>query len=115
FRVRRVRFNYETEAWEDGLFELPVHGEDYVLLTPVDMLTRDETWISETDLIRRFNQIPEALPNEELRAQVFNYFRRHLSANPSKQERVQAIRRTVRQYPDLIDYYIRITENTGED
>jgi len=115
FRVRKVRFNYETEAWEDGRFELPVLGDDYVLLTPSDILTRDDTWISHADLVRRFGQIPEALPDAQLRAQVFNYFQRYLGANPSAKDKTEAVRRTLQEYPDLVDYYIQLKEETGDE
>lgn len=115
FRVRKVRFDYDTEAWEDDRFELPVYENDYVLLTPSDILTRDDTWISHADLVRRFSQIPEALPNEQLRAQVSNYFAKHLSANPTRDERSRAVQLTLREFPDLLDYYIRMKEETGDE
>ena len=51
---------------------------DFVLLTPKDMLTRDENWINRTDMIRDFESIPVAIPDAELRGQVFNYFQRIL-------------------------------------
>ena len=34
FRVERVRFNYVTESWERGDFELPMFESDFVILTP---------------------------------------------------------------------------------
>jgi hypothetical protein len=45
FKVEKVSFNYETETWERGEFDLPAFEADFVLLTPKDMLTKDETWI----------------------------------------------------------------------
>ena len=122
FRVRRVRFNYDTEAWEDGTYYLPVLWSDFVLLTPIDMLTRDDTWISHGDLLRRFNEIPEALPNAELGAQVSNYFAQRLRTlaplrrrEPTRAERDGAVEDTIRQFPELLDYYIRIKEEAGDD
>lgn len=41
--VDRVRFNYETRRWQSGMFSLPFHGDDYVILTPCEILTRDES------------------------------------------------------------------------
>ena len=72
--VPKVRFNYDTETWESDRFELPWTGGDYVLLTPRDVLAKDDTWINRTDLIRDFERLPDAIPNGELRAQVNNYF-----------------------------------------
>src|SRR6476620_2524076 len=49
--VDKVRFSYRTETWERDTFELPyIHG-DYVLLTPREILTRDEAWINRADMI----------------------------------------------------------------
>ena len=114
FAVRRVRFNYETESWEAKTYLLPVLWDDFVLLTPIDMLTRDDTWISHNDMLSRFSQIPEAMPNAELRAQVWNYFGRHLTANPTRDEQVAAMLATIREFPALLDYYIKLREDAGD-
>jgi hypothetical protein len=114
FSVRRVRFNYQTEAWEARSYYLPVLWGDFVLLTPIDMLTRDDTWISHNDMLGRFSEIPASLPDEQLRAQVWNYFARHLSASPTQEERAAAVVATIREYPELIDYYIRLREQAGD-
>jgi hypothetical protein len=114
FAVRRVRFNYETESWEAARYYLPVLWDDFVLLTPIDMLTRDDTWISHNDMLSRFSQISEAMPDGQLRAQVSNYFARHLSTNPTKEERDAAALVTIREFPALLDYYIRLREEAGD-
>ncbi|MEO8136572.1 MAG: hypothetical protein ABI831_21675 [Betaproteobacteria bacterium] len=49
-----------------------------MLLTPRDILTRDDTWINKEDLLKDFQDIPSAIPDEDLRAQVDNYFRKVL-------------------------------------
>lgn len=50
--VNKAIFNYETENWERRTYDLPWGEDDFVLLTPKDMLTRDENWINRTDMIR---------------------------------------------------------------
>jgi len=112
--VRKVRFNYDTETWEAGSFDLPWYLGDYVLLTPKDMLTRDETWINKTDLIDNFQGIPAAIPNAQLRAQVSNYFRKMLPRQPKRKDEREAAFRTVQQFPELIDFYIKQKEDTGD-
>jgi hypothetical protein len=62
FSVSRAEFNYETESWATRDFYLPKLDDDFVLLTPRDMLTRDDTWISPGDMINHFEQLPEAVP-----------------------------------------------------
>ena len=83
------------------------------------MLTRDENWINRSDMIRDFESIPVAIPDAELRGQVFNYFQRILykpSPRPiSKKERDEAAASTIRQFPQLLDYYIKLKESPGDE
>ena len=113
--VARARFNYDTETWETVRFCLPVLNGDYVLLTPVDMLTRDDTWINHSDMIHQFHELPAAIPSDELRGQINKYFRSKLSSHyPTAEERLKAAEETIRRFPQLIDYYIKIKEEEGD-
>jgi hypothetical protein len=113
--IRRVRFNYVTESWESQTYDLPRFEGDYVLLTPKDMLTKDETWINRSDLINQFEDIPSAIPNDELRAQVNNYFEKQLPEKRTAKDRREAVRKTIHEFPQLIDYFIRFKEDHGND
>lgn len=114
FAVARAIFNYNTESWETRSYYLPALNDDYVLLTPTDILTRDDTWISYPDMVNRFAHLPEALPNDQLRAEVNNYFRSLMNAQPTNQERREAAQKTILRYPQLVDYYIRQKEDDGD-
>ena len=114
FAASRVRFNYETETWESGIFTLPALGSDYVLLTPTDILTKDDTWINRNDLINDFARIPNALPSKQLREQVNNYFSKRLPREPTRKEYDRAVLDTIGAFPALIDAYIRHKEDSGE-
>lgn len=119
--INRAVFNYQTETWERRQYQLPYVNGDHVLLTPKDMLTRDETWINRSDLLNRFEDIPAAIRDGALRAAVTNYFELELSRRPKKhlhatqKERSAAAEATIRKYPELIDYYIKLKEIHGED
>lgn len=101
--VSKVTFNYETETWEPKRFELPWANGDYVLLTPKDVLTKDDTWINKSDLVDDFSALPSAISDAELRGQVNNYFAKVLvrerGKEPTKQARSDATRRTVLEFP----------------
>ncbi len=112
--VRKVRFNFETETWDSGEYNLPWYLGDYVLLTPKDILTKDDTWINKTDLVDNFDAIPDAIPNLQLRSQVNNYFRKMLPRSPHRKDEREAAFRTVQQFPLLIDFYIKHKEETGD-
>ena len=89
--VPKTTFNYQTRTWVTQTFELPFFGSDYVLLTPKDILTKDEAWINRPDLINRFPVIADALPDSVLRAQVNDYLIRVLPKDPdAKKEEVRA-------------------------
>lgn len=114
FAVPRAAFNYSTETWMTRSYFLPALGADYVILTPVDMLTRDDTWISHGDMLGRFALLPEAVPNDQLRAQINNYFASRLGTEPSAKEFRSAAQETINRYPELIDHYIRLKEDDGD-
>ena len=119
FRVQRVRFNYKTESWEDVEFDLPKFQNDFVILTPKELLTKDETWINKKDLFKNFEQIPNAISDDELRFKVNNYFLSRIPRDPekkkkpTKKEKVVAALATIQEFPQLIDYYIKSKEENG--
>jgi hypothetical protein len=115
FAVPKVSFNYETRSWMSQTFELPLLDGDYVLLTPKDILTKDEAWINRPELIDRFRDIAEALPDDQLRAQINDYFRRALPRRPTAEETREAAANTIERFPQVLDYYIRDKEERGEE
>jgi len=112
--VTNAKFNFEFGIWQGALFDLPWLGNDYVLLTPEDILTKDDTWINKEDLRHDFPRIREAIPNEALRAQIDDYFRKVLPPRADKEEERAAIEKTLRNFPALIDYFIRDKEDHGD-
>ncbi|MDX5982356.1 hypothetical protein SIL77_13925 [Exiguobacterium profundum] len=113
--IDNVRFNYSTEVWERDSFLLPYVNDDYVLLTPIDILTKDETWISKSDLIRNVGLIPNSIDNERLRFQINNYFNIVLPEKPTIKDKSIALDKVIDEYPEIIDYYIRQKEEHGDD
>lgn len=113
FPIDKVRFNYQTESWERESFYLPTYKNDYIILTPKNILTKDETWINKTDLIDDFNKIADAIPNDSLRSEINNYLIRVLPKKPKEKEKKEARLHTIQKYPILIDYFIRYKEDNG--
>ena len=97
-------------------YELPVFEGDYVILTPRDILTKDDTWINHTDMIQRFEDIPDAIDNDQLRAQINNYFYSIIPQDrePTTKDYERAISATLSRFPAIIDHYIRMKEDTGD-
>lgn len=121
FSVRKAKFSYRTHTWQTLSYVLPVYMDDFVLLTPKDILTADETWISRRDIRQNFDSVVAAIPNEQLRDQLDNYLRRRLAdlGGMSTKERDKAkegfIDDAIKSYPAVIEYYIRDREDNGEE
>ena len=113
--VQKVRFNYATQVWENESFDLPWDGDDYVLLTPKNMLTKDENWINRYDLIRDYDDVVASVPDYQLRAQVNNYFATRLPKDYNHKEKNEARNDAILRFPELIEYYIRYKEEHGEE
>ncbi|MFH1292209.1 MAG: hypothetical protein ABIH87_03355 [bacterium] len=118
FRVKKAKFNYKTETWEEGIYQLPKHEDNFVLLTPKELLTKDDTWINKTDLIKDFENIPDSISDDQLRFQINNYFKSQLTNEPNKEptkkEKIKATFATLQEFPDLIDFFIKYKEDNGE-
>jgi hypothetical protein len=117
-RVEKVRFNYNTETWESGEYDLPYIFNDFVILTPSDMLTKGEIWINKDDMVKDYRRALDAVSDIQLRSQLNNYFIKVLSSLPkkvSKKEKDAVIMRGYQDFPELLDYYIRFKEDTGDE
>ncbi|RPH32674.1 MAG: hypothetical protein EHM93_08115 [Bacteroidales bacterium] len=112
----RCKFNKETKTWQPRTFKLPYFfrekGGDFILLTPLDILTIDEAIINSSDFYNNFNNVTRSIGNDSLRTAINDYFRSHLPRKPKKKDRFKAFVQTVEQYPDLVDLYIRIKEDS---
>ena len=115
FRVERVDFDYGIEAWSPAEFVLPVLDDDYVILTPRDILTLDDTWINRKDLVDDVSDIISSVPNDQLRAQLNNYLEKHLpQEDRSKEDLQSAVSALVRRFPVVLDYFVKLKEENGE-
>jgi hypothetical protein len=116
--VERANFNYDTQSWQTREFDLPWAYGDYVILSPKDLLTKDETWINRADLVHNYDQYAASIPNAQLRDELNNYFRSALPVRrdrePTEQERKEAASRVIDRFPEVIEYYIAAKERDGD-
>ena len=114
--IRKVYFDYSRELWQDEKFYLPIFQNDYVLLAPEDILTRDETWISHSGLIRNFYRLPQAVEDDVLRGKL-NRLLENIqcrSVKLSVEERHRIMNGFLQEHPDLADWYIKDLEDNKE-
>ncbi|CAE6506840.1 conserved hypothetical protein [Nitrosomonas nitrosa] len=115
----RCAFDDDLMVWKPKHFELPYfykgdREEDFILLTPIDILTKDDAFICHGDFTSNFRQITNALENASLRDAINLYFQKRLPTSPKKEDIERAIDSTVQQYPEILDYYIRNKENNRD-
>ncbi len=98
FVVPRAVFSYRTIVWMPKTYTLPELESDFVLLTPMDMLTLDDTWINRSDMIGSFDSVVAAVPDEQQRATVSRYLTERLSRSRSRRSH-GGLREGVRRVP----------------
>jgi hypothetical protein len=111
--VSNARFDYRARVWRAAQYDLSFACGDHVLLTPRDMLTKDETWINRQDFYDRFESIANSVPNLELRSQLNQYLERELRRATTQRQRAAVCSTITEQHPELIDLYIRNREDRG--
>ena len=114
FMVEGVYFDYDRRVWCSKRYELPSVVGKYVILTPREILTKDENWINRHDLFDRFEEIADSLPDGQVRSQVNQYLARKLNDKSTKKEQNEAYSTILRQHPELIEWYIRWKEIHGD-
>ncbi|WP_411814574.1 hypothetical protein [Dehalococcoides mccartyi] len=114
-QIKRVKFDYKLEYWESKSYTLPIYNNSYVLLTPKDILTRDENWINRSDYKANAFQILSGGSNEELRSNLDHYLKKRLTEDATPKEINDAKEEFVFKNVQLIDQYIRMKEDYGND
>jgi hypothetical protein len=115
----RCSFDSNLMIWKPKTFDLPYfykgdNDEDFLILTPIDILTKDHAFICHSDFTSKFKQITNALENSTLRDAINRYFQDRLPVRPKKAEIEKAIDETVQRYPEILDYYIHHQEENRD-
>lgn len=125
--VTKAFFSYEMQRWMPKKYLLPIHNNDYIILTPKDLLTKDDNWINSHDLKGDFISICNSIPNNQLRSEIHNFFKSKLPApkyvgkgrkkrekKPTQAEISEAVNATVQMFPQILNYYIKRKEENKE-
>lgn len=112
--VDKVYFDYNFGVWQPKQYDLPFIDGDYVLLTPKDILSKDENWINRGDLIRDCERIANSCPDDQLRVQLNSYLERTLKEDMNNKDKAKVYNKLIEKYPQVIEYYIRTKENNGK-
>lgn len=118
FNVPKVEFNYETMTWISKEYLLPHFNNDYVLLTPKDILTRDDTFINRSDMVSNLQNIAPSVEDATIRFALNNYIREVLPKKKkemSKTDKDRAAAELIAEHPEIIDYYIKYKEQNEDE
>ena len=118
FSVAKVEFNYSTGTWKTKTYFLPSYNGDYVLLTPRDLLTRDDTFINRVDMINNLENIAPSIEDASLRFELNQYFRDVLRKKKKEMRKTEKERKATELIyfnPQIIDYYIKYKEDMKEE
>lgn len=129
FYIDRAYFNYETESFISREYMLPFFvndkgAEEFVLLTPIDILREGEPSINRKNFYESQKRIRESIDNDVLRAYVNNYIfeavgryeeqqrrnKRRVSERSISKIEKDAFAEVTHEYPELYDYYIKLRE-----
>lgn len=132
--VDRAYFNYETESFVSKEFILPYFvnkkGEDeYILLTPIDILREGEPSINREDFYNSQERVRASIDNDILRAYINNYIGKAVrkyqeqqkhNKRPIRERSIKKIEKNAfmeltHEFPELYDYYIRLRELDTSD
>lgn len=118
--IDKVYFDYNFKRWFSKEFILPKYGNDFVLLTPNDIVVREDLWINKEDMLDSFENVPISISNVELRDALNNYYYNSLPQirkrdgsirEPYKKEKRAAADYTITKNPIAIKYYLKDKEN----
>lgn len=115
FNVDKAYFDYNLEKWMPKQFYLPRFNDEYILLTPIDILTKDSSWLNTNDMVDRFSMIVEKIPNDQLKFDINNYLSKLYKDDMTKDEIKQSRLETIREFPIIVDYYISQKEDTVDE
>ena len=108
--VDKAYFDYKFECWCPKVYYLPYFNGDYIILTPKDILTKDENWINFSDMKYRMLEIANSIPNDELRGKINEVYYNSLPDKPKADDYTKAAEGLVNKFPEVMDYYIKAKE-----
>lgn len=117
FNVNSI-FNEKFQRWMPKKYTLPyLYLEakgDFIVLTPLDILTKDEAAINNSEFYSNFVSVANSIKNADLRNAINKYFREQLPRKPTAKDKTTAISKTALRFPELVDYYIKNKEDNKE-
>lgn len=110
--VKKAYFDYDLKIWCDKDYYLPLYKEEHVILSPIELLTKDDTWICKNDVTKshtQFKKVLSHISSGSFSKEVFDFYNKEMllsSGDRSKHHKV-VMNNLIRKYPSYLDYYIK--------
>lgn len=130
FTVPKSEFDYSLWEWKNKTATLPFivnnkNQKEFVLLTPKDILVKENGWINKNDYLEQDTNIIEKISNQDLKEKVNKYFISRIPKkkdketgefvlDDTKKNKQKALWDTTKVFPILLDYYIKIKEENWD-
>jgi hypothetical protein len=115
FEVPRAEFDFSRKRWVSKKYELPKHRGQYLLLTPMEILTGGDTWINRSDMVRKLWDLVPSVGNEELRARINEYIERELQGRFTRRQEQAVKLNAMAEFTEMYDYYIKAKEDNASE
>ena len=126
FTIPKSEFDYTYWEWKNKTANLPyiinIKGKkEFVLLTPKDILVKENWWINKNDYLEQDSNIIEKIDNKELKEKVNKFFISQIPKkkdkntwkfilDDTKKNKQKALWKSTIEFPILLDYYIKFKE-----
>lgn len=131
FTIPKSEFDYIFWEWKNKTAKLPYiinkkKKKEFVLLTPKDLLVKEDWWINKNDYLEQDSTIIDRIDNKDLKEKINKFFISQIPTkkdkstwkiilDDTKKNKQKALRKSTIRFPILFDYYIKDKEDNWKN
>lgn len=115
FLIKKAYFDFEKEEWCDKEYYLPSYNNDFIILTPTDIIVENDDFLSRNDLLRFITYSSVRIPDSRLREHVNEYLSKMLDDRLSKEEKKNLTDELLDEHPEIISFYTSEREKESDE
>lgn len=114
--VENAYFDFQKKEWCSKEYYLPTFKEDdYIILVPEDILVQDELFICCSGLVEYLKYAKYSDTTSKFVDHINEYISDIISEELSAEDRKKKLNQLIREYPVVLDYYIKSCEERSEE
>ena len=115
FLIKKAYFDFEKEEWCDKEYYLPSYNNDFIILTPTDIIVENDDFLSRNDLLKFITYSSVRIPDSRLRDHVNEYLSKMLDDRLSKEEKKNLTDELLDEHPEIISFYTSEREKESDE